>query len=134
MKKIILIITAACFLVSGIIMPYADFTDMRTVQFLYKQLQQQDNDMNLAEFVCDKLLVVGELFEQDDASDNCASHPVTSIPAAFQLQAGALFCTNAAEKIIPLFLPPAKPASAFKENKFSRTVRNAVFHPPVTGC
>ena len=134
LKKLIIIVTGVCFLLSGIVMPYADFTDQRAVQYLYSQLQAADADLNLAEFICDKLLGVGELFEQDDA-DEQVSHPAplnTGLPVTMQLQAGVLYCDKAEEKNL---LPPAfhpKPACRFRDNKFSRKIRMAIFHPPAS--
>lgn len=134
LKKIIIILSGACFLLSGIIMPYADFADQRAVHYLYSQLQQQDADLNLAEFICDKLLGVGEIFEQDDAAEqNNRPAPLnTGLPVMMQLQAGVLFCDKAEEKNLTpaAFIP--KPACSFKDNKFSRCIRTAIFHPPAT--
>ena len=87
--------------------------------------------MNIGEFIFEKLLTVGQLFEGNEDDDPPISHPHQHVPQQVQmLQSGFLYClkTNIQEKDKE---PVAdKPTCLFRENKFSFDYHAFVFHPP----
>jgi hypothetical protein len=111
-------------------MPYGNFDDNYATNLLYDQQQKQDPDLSVSEFVFDRLLRVGELFEDGDDDDTDIPvknpHPVQSL----QIQAGFLECYKPVIKIQELPEAVAKPTCVFRENKISRDFSSSVFHPP----
>jgi hypothetical protein len=113
-------------------MPYGNFDDNYATRLVYNEQQNHDPDLTLGEFVFDKLLRIGELFETDDDDDDTnpvpfqSPHPVQSL----QIQSGILQCDKPAVKMIELPEPEAKPTCAFRENKISRDYTSPIFHPP----
>ena len=102
-------------------MPYSNFDDARLFRSIYNESQQQDEDMNISEFIFEKLLTVGELFEGNEEEEQDVPKQHQSVPIQIQpIQAGSLYCS----KIIiseqykkPI---PAKPSCLFIENKNNR--------------
>lgn len=111
-------------------MPYADFTDTSAVKLLYHSLQQEDNDLDLAEFVGDKLLGLGELFENDDADQPCQDSHHNTPPIAIQIQAGSLICNECCVRATAMVELPIEQLSIFIDNKFARKLPVSIFHPP----
>src|SRR5262245_42494272 len=118
------------FLFVSVIMPYGNFDDNYATRLIYDQQQKQDPDLTLSEFIFDRLLCVGGLFEDDDNDlDNVPvkqSQPVQSL----RIQAGFIECSKPAIRMQELPVIPAKPTCLFKENKFSRDFSSPFFHPP----
>jgi hypothetical protein len=119
------------FIFVSIIMPYGNFDDNYTTRLLYNQQQKQDPDLNISEFIFDRLLRVGELFEDEDDDDRDDipiknPQPVQSL----HIQAGFLECYKPLIKIQELPEAVVKPTCIFKENKISRDFSSSVFHPP----
>ena len=114
-------------------MPYGNFDDNYATRLLYNQQQREDPDLNISEFIFEKLLCFGELFEDEDDDDQDEiplqnPQPVQSL----QIQAGFLECAKPVIKVQELPEKVEKPTCLFKENKFSRDFSSAVFHPPAT--
>ena len=111
-------------------MPYGNFDDNYATRILYNAQQTQDPDLTLSEFVFDRLLCVGELWEDDD--DDHEEIPLKNpIPVqALHIQAGFLECNKPIIKVQEQSQVIAKPTCLFKENKFSREFPSSVFHPP----
>lgn len=111
-------------------MPYSNFDDASSLRSVYHESQEEDNDIDVGEFILNKLLVVGVLF---DRGDNDRTIPKNHRPEPMQvlsLQSGFLYCnkiiiTGQNEKTIVV-----KPSGLFKENKFSFDFHASVFHPP----
>lgn len=115
-------------------MPYGNFDDNYATRLLYNLQQKQDPDLNISEFVFEKLLYVGGLFEEDD--DDMGDMPLKN-PQPVQslhIQAGFLECYKPSIKVQELPKMVAKPTCLFKENKFSREFSSLVFHPPAVLC
>jgi hypothetical protein len=112
-------------------MPYSNFDDTRLFKVLYHQSQQEDDDIDLPEFIWNKLLVIGDLFENEDEP---ASHPVKhreQIPLQVQtVQSGSLFCNKAIVVTEEKKKQPSKPTCNFRDNKFSTDFSAFIFHPP----
>ncbi len=113
-------------------MPYSNFDDTSSVCSSYHESQQEDADMDIGEFVFNKLLTIGGLFDKGD-DDDAPVIPKSQHPIPLQvqsLQSGSIYCnkiiiTEQEKEIIP-----AKPTCLFRENKFSFDFQAPVFHPP----
>jgi hypothetical protein len=113
-------------------MPYGNFDDNFATRILYSQQQNQDPDLNIGEFVFDRLLRIGGLFEDEDDDDDHDQAPLKD-PQPFQslqIQAGFWECYKPVIKMQELPEAVAKPTCLFKESKFSREFSSPVFHPP----
>jgi hypothetical protein len=131
LKKLATILLLLIFIFVSIIMPYGNFDDNYATRLLYNQQQKQDPDLNIGEFVFDRLLRIGGLFEDEDDDDDQDvplknQQPVQSL----HIQAGFLECYKPVIKMQELPEPVTKPTCLFKENKFSREFSSPVFHPP----
>lgn len=111
-------------------MPYGNFEDNYATNLLYDQQQKQDPDLNMGEFVFDRLLRIGELFEDGDDDDDDIPVKNPQPVQSLQIQAGFLECYKPLIKMQELPEIVAKPTCAFKENKISRDFSASVFHPP----
>jgi hypothetical protein len=111
-------------------MPYGNFDDNYATRLLYSQQQNRDPDLNLSEFVFDRLLCVGELFGDDDDDEDDAPLKDPQPVQSLQIQAGFLECYKPVIRIQELPEKLAKPTCLFKENKFSREFSSVIFHPP----
>ena len=113
-------------------MPYSNFDDALSFRSAYHISQQEDEDMNIGEFIFEKLLTIGELFEGDEDEEEHkmpGQHP----PAPLQvqpLQAGSLYCIKIIIHEQDKKIVTAKPSCRFIENKFSSDYHASVFHPP----
>jgi hypothetical protein len=111
-------------------MPYGNFDDNYATRLLYNEQQKQDPDLSINEFVFDRLLCIGELFDDDD--DDMDEMPLKNPQPvqSLQIQAGFLECYKPVIRIQELPEKIAKPTCLFKEDKFSREFSSAIFHPP----
>jgi hypothetical protein len=130
LKRLAAILLLVIFVFVSIIMPYGNFDDNYATRLLYSQQQNQDPDLSISEFVFDRLLRIGGLFEDDDDDHDeiplKSSQPLPSL----HIQAGFLECYKPVIKVHVLPEAVAKPSCLFKENKFSREFSSSVFHPP----
>jgi len=114
-------------------MPYSNFDDTHVLSSLYHDSQQEDSDMNITEFIFEKLLTIGEWFEGDEEdADHAPINQHHTPEQALVIQSGSLYCLkiNNTEKDKE---PQAdKPTCLFRENKFSFDYHAFVFHPPAT--
>jgi hypothetical protein len=74
-------------------MPYANFDDTRSLQIVYNSFLASDADMNVMEFVGEKLLGLG--FEVDEDDDDveipAKSNQPINTGAVIQIQSGAMY-------------------------------------------
>lgn len=112
-------------------MPYCNFDDTVPVSNLYEQHLLQDDDGGLLDFLGEKILVVGSLFDTDDSPSNGRTIPQNQHPyQALHLQNGFFHfskTTPVATKKIVWF---EVDYSLFKETKFQQEFASSVFHPP----
>lgn len=133
LKKVFTVILSFSFCFSTIIMPYSNFDDTRSLFSSYDKSLLEDPDMDITEFLFNKLLTFGELFEQGDDDEQSVPKDHQPIPLQMQqLQSGSLYCS----KIIiseqdkkPVL---AKPSCFFVEDKFSFDFYASIFHPPAS--
>lgn len=114
-------------------MPYSNFEDTSLFKILYHESQQEDDDIDLPEFICNKLLVIGELFEEEEAPVNHPNRHKEEIPLQVQtVQSGSLFCNKAIVVEDGNKKQPVKPTCHFRDNKFSTDFIAFIFHPPAS--
>ena len=131
MKKIATILLLIIFLFVSIVMPYGNFEDTYATRLLYSEQQNEDPDLNMSEFIFEKLLFVGGWFEhgdEDEPGDTPAKHP--GPVQILHIQSGFLDYYRPLIKMQVLPDPIAKPTCLFKENKFDRKFSFPIFHPP----
>ena len=111
-------------------MPYSNFDDTGSFGSIFHESQQEDEDMSISEFVFEKMLTIGELFEgneeEQDAPKQHQSAPMQIQP----IQSGSLYCSKIIITEQDKKPAPAKPTCQFIENKLSFDFHAAVFHPP----
>jgi hypothetical protein len=113
-------------------MPYANFDDTRSLHIVYNTCLASDADMNLAEFVGEKLLGFG--FEGDDEAEEgipSKSTPPINTGVIIQIQSGAMYqqpqlvytvlTVPVLRTIIPL-INAGVPSAEYHP---------AIFHPPI---
>ncbi len=116
-------------------MPYANFDDTRSLQIVYNTCLATDADMNVMEFVGEKLLGMG--FEGDEEEEKelpAKSTPPINTGAVIQIQSGAMYqqpqivyvalAIPVVRTIIPL-INAGVPSADFHP---------AIFHPPTVAA
>ena len=112
-------------------MPYSNFDDTRLLSSLYHESQQEDRDMNIGEFIFEKLLSVGELFEDEEEDAPIIPRHLHHTPLQVQMpQSGSLYCLKLTIQEKDKEPVSDKPTCRFMENKFSFDYHAFVFHPP----
>jgi hypothetical protein len=92
LKKPIVIALLLLFAASNLLMPYANFDDTRSLHIVYNACIASDADINVMEFVGEKLLGMGfEGDEEDEASLPSKSTTPINTGAVIQIQSGAMY-------------------------------------------
>ena len=132
LKVLTTILLLIIFLFVSILMPYANFDDNGAAREVYDEQQQEDPDLSMGEFIFEKLLCIGQLFNDEDDADEPGSIPIQKQhpTQAMQIQAGFLECYKVTIKIQELPISPIKQICEFKDNKFGREFSSFIFHPP----
>ena len=129
LKKPIVIVLLLLFAASNLLMPYANFDDTRSLQIVYNTCLASDSDMNMMEFVGEKLLGLGFEGDEDDESPAKSNHPINT-GAVIQIHSGALYqqpqfiYTALAIPVLIINIPlinAGVPSAEFHP---------AIFHPP----
>lgn len=131
LKKTIVIALLLLFAASNLLMPYANFDDTRSLQIVYNTCLASDADMNVMEFVGEKLLGLGfEGDEEDVVEIPAKSTPPINTGVVIQIQSGAMYqqpqfvytalAIPIARTIIPL-INAGVPSAEYHP---------AIFHPP----
>lgn len=131
LKKVIVIVLLLLFTASNLVMPYANFDDTRSLRIVYNTCLATDADMNMMEFVGEKLLGLG--FEGDE--DDEENLPVKSTEpintgTIIQIQSGVMyqqpqfiyvFTTVPVNKTAMPLMNAGVPSAGYHP---------AIFHPP----
>jgi hypothetical protein len=130
-KSVLLILWLPLFALSTLVMPYGNYDDVVSLQAVFNQCYKSDADMDLLEFVGDKLLVAG--FEMEDSEERPADQaqaPFTNAHAVVQIQSIVWFPTTQ-QALLPIptvlrcSVPPAL-TSAIPQPMY----HPGIFHPP----
>ncbi|HPG11749.1 MAG TPA: hypothetical protein PLU37_09480 [Chitinophagaceae bacterium] len=120
--------------ITGIVMPYNNFNDTYIYK-VFSDCKEQDPDLDINEFVFEKLLVIGTVLEHNDEEDEentQNSHnriPSEAIPT--HIQPGTIILNAAQFATQKNTIDPKKPLCFFKENKYSFNYLSSIFHPPL---
>ena len=109
LKKPIVIALLVLFAASNLLMPYANFDDTRSLQIVYNTCLASDSDMNVIEFVGEKLLGLGfEVDEEDEVEVPTKSSTPINTGAVIQIQSD----------VVGLMLLPDKESAWEPTSKF----------------
>lgn len=134
MRRVYAIFFIIVLQVTAILMPYNNFNDT-LIYKIYSDFQNQDPDMNLGEFVFDKLLIIGRVIENEDEEDgsekgsNCPRFPSEALPS--HIQPGTIILNSDQFATQKNTFESEKPVCYFRENKYSFNYLSSVFHPPL---
>lgn len=113
-------------------MPFYDFQKTDIVTNLYHKHLQEDPDGNVFDFITDDLLVVSNLFSEDEDELPVQQHP-TPHPVSFQINQLQTGFFNFSK---PVVYSPQKTLivnraySAYLEKKYPSEFLSAIFKPP----
>lgn len=131
LKKTLIIFTLVLFTLSTLVMPYANFDDVRSLQAVYNNCLKQDADMDFIEFIGEKLLVAGfDPGEEHEQGNNSPQQPIHGA-LLVQIQSGALYQHQ------PQEIHLAQPETAVISIPLRNTVilaqvdQQGIFHPPL---
>lgn len=118
-------------MLSTVIMPYANYDDVQSLCAVYNNCLKQDADMNLLEFIGEKLLMTGFDPEEKEELPNPHSkqNPVNE-NAIVQIQSGVLF--QVAKEEINLSRTEIVRKNIPTKNTvfFTQEFNPGIFHPP----
>lgn len=131
LKKPIVIALLVLFAASNLLMPYANFDDTRSLQIVYNACLAGDSDMNMMEFVGEKLLGLGFKVDEEDETEipTKSSTPINT-GTVIQIQSGAMYqlpqyvFTALAIPLVITIIPLTNAAIP------STLYHPAIFHPP----
>ena len=127
LKKVTFILVLALFTVSTLVMPYANFDDIKSLQIVYNNCLANDADMNVMEFIGEKLLSFG--FEEEEEGDKKAQLPITS-STNIQIQTGVMY-NQAYQYFQALTIETVTIAVPLKNSFFStEDYHPGIFRPP----
>lgn len=111
-------------------MPFCNFDEISLVGHLYQQHLQQDEDGNVLDFLGEKILAVGSLFDNEDIPAG-RKIPYNQHPCqVLQIQNGFYHFSKVASVAAKPFVYVETAYSFFMENKFHQEFSSSVFHPP----
>ena len=101
-------------------MPYSNFDDSSSFRSIYQESREEDPDMDMGEFIFEKMFTIGSWFEGDESEEHNIpkQHQPNSLPVQV-IQAGSLYCTMILVHNYDGEPLPIKPSCLFKEIKFS---------------
>jgi hypothetical protein len=110
-------------------MPYANFDDVASIQALYHQCLVEDSDINVFEFIGEKLLTAN--IGDEDEPKQTTTKNIALNAATVQIQTGVLFQLPVEEIIlipVPAIIKVNRAANAaFTTQDF----QTGIFHPPL---
>jgi len=133
-KKGLIILTGLFFLLSSLVMPYANFDDLNSVRAVYNNYLQEDNDSNIFEFIGEKILTAGFIHDERRRLENLPvkqQRPLNS-NATIQIQTGVLFQPPFRNDSTPVFRK-IKISHMLTNTVFLfQDFRSRIFHPPAS--
>lgn len=113
------------------VMPYANFDDVHSLQAVYNNCLQQDADMDCLEFIGEKLLIAGFDPEEDDETDS--RHPNQPIHGAnmVQIQSGAINRPQVTEISLEQPVVIRKLIPVTNTTLLASEFHPGIFHPPI---
>jgi len=109
-------------------MPYSNFDDTKSLQIVYNNCLANDADMNVMEFIGEKLLSFG-FEEEEEEGDKKAQLPITS-STIIQMQTGVMY-NQAYQYFQALTIETFIIAVPLKNSFFTtQEYHPGIFHPP----
>jgi hypothetical protein len=132
-KKITASLVLFLFTAATLVMPYANYDDVRSICAVYNHCLAKDADMDFLEFVGEKLLASGlpraAEEEEEETAPPTRSHPVNP-NAIVQIQAGVLYVSPAPEMIRNTTFVVRDAIPLVNTILPAREFYPGIFHPP----
>jgi hypothetical protein len=114
-------------------MPYANFDDVASIQALYHQCLVEDSDINVFEFIGEKLLTanIGDDGDEDEPKQTTTKNIPLNAAATIQIQTGVLFQFPTADIILILVPSTIKLQRATNAAFTTQDFKTGIFHPPL---
>jgi len=90
-KKSITLFILVLFMFTNVIMPYSNYEDAKVLISIYNNSLSEDQDMNFAEFIGEKLIASGINFDEKEESENQNKKTPSTNNLIVQIQSGVIF-------------------------------------------
>ena len=130
LKNFVCILTTLLFTLSTLIMPYGNFNDTKSLVMVYNNCLQKDADLNVIEFIGEKMLCVLFNDEDDDQQTTPIQHNTPIHNSSIQIQSGLLFGYPVHENIKHPVKENALHGIASNDVLNSQNFHPGIFHPP----
>ncbi len=130
LKKALVIVTLVLFSLSTLVMPYANYDDIQSLQAVYHNCLNQDADTNFVEFIAENFLSAGLALEDAHEAGSHQPKHAGDTDLVVQIQTGTLYQQPVTD--IPMEQPLAL-ATVAPLNRSSFTPQEyhpGIFHPP----
>ncbi|GAC1399175.1 MAG: hypothetical protein NVSMB63_19080 [Sediminibacterium sp.] len=131
MKELLTILSLPLFILSTLVMPYGNFNDVESLQAVYNHCLKEDADMDLGEFIGEKLLSAGFDPTEDRETHGSHHHQPVNTNAVVVIQNGYLYRQTPVQ-----FLPDIPVTIYEKAIQLNNTILTSqdfhpgIFHPP----
>ncbi len=118
-------------MLSTLIMPYSNFDDVLSLKVVYNHFLSKDADLNLVEFVAEKLLFLGIDETEIDEPQTNSKKPIPVSTSIVKIQSGSLFQTIHLSYLVVInsFIFNAK-TSIQNQNFADQEYLSCIFKPP----
>lgn len=112
-------------------MPYANFDDVGSLRAVYNNYLLEDNDTNVFEFIGEKILSAGFIYDNNEQKNlPLKQHPISST-VLVQIQTGVLFRQPFQESFIYTFPVIKTVQPLINLIASSQEFHQGIFHPPL---
>ncbi len=120
------------FSLSTLVMPYANYDDVKSLQAVYHNCLNLDGDTNFVEFIAENFLSAGIGLEEGDEPHPASHHHKQPYDGSLvvQIQSGILYQQPVAEIILEQPLVPATLVPVTNSDCIPQEYHPGIFHPP----
>jgi hypothetical protein len=129
-KKALIIITLVLFSLSTLVMPYANYDDVTSLQAVYHNCLNMDGDTNFVEFIAENFLSAGMALENDKEDQPPQPKHPDDTNLVVQIQTGTLYQQPVTEITLEQPLVPATLVPVTNTDYIPQDYRPGIFHPP----
>jgi heat shock protein HspQ len=130
MKKTLIIVTLALFSLSTLVMPYANFDDVKSLQAVYHHCLIQDDDTDFVEFIAENFLSAGIGLEKEPEHHSSQPKQPGDANLLVQIQTGTLYQQPVTEITLEQPLVPATLVPVINSACTPQEYHPGIFHPP----
>jgi hypothetical protein len=130
MKKTLIIITLTLFSLSTLVMPYANYDDVRSLQAVYHNCLNLDGDTNFVEFIAENFLSAGMGLENEPHPASHNHNQPYDGNLVVQIQAGILYQQSFTEITLEQPPVPATLVPVINSDCMPQDYYPGIFHPP----